>query len=54
MKKELEFWWQKEERIAEEEKQNEKLNELDDNEMWCPCCGSNIDIMDDECSVCGC
>lgn len=38
----------------EQDELDEDLNKLDDNEMWCPVCGCNMGIMDDECSVCGC
>ena len=47
-----ELWWQKEEREKREEE--EKLNELDEGEIWCGVCGSNMSVMDDKCSVCGC
>lgn len=29
-------------------------NILESNEEWCPVCGCNKNIMDSECSVCGC
>lgn len=30
-----------------------KLDELEDDEIWCPFCGCNAGRMDDECPTCG-